>query len=168
MGLTGDFRQLRQLLEGLKQLPRELGRSGRLNRAVAEEAMNQVVEGFEQGRDPYGTPWKPTRRGGAILRNTGRLLNSRSYTLNDRGFTIHFAAKYAATHNFGAVIKPKPGTKALAFKLFRGRKWIFAKKVTIPQRQFVPDPKRSLGRIWTPALRRAAQEALRAVLRGKP
>ena len=64
-------------------------------------------------------------------------------------------------HQYGATIVPKKG-QFLRFPVGRGRKrrFVFAKKVTIPARSMVPLPG-NLGPIWTRAFRRTAESVVR-------
>ena len=104
----------------------------RLGRALVNDAkMNFVRE-----HEPDGTPWEPLKiREGRILSDTGRLKNSLSYATGDDEVQYGTNVFYAATHQFGAVIKPVR-KKALKFP-GKGGKDVFAKQVTIPARPFL-------------------------------
>lgn len=67
--------------------------------------------GFRAETDPWGTPWARLsevtmgrRRGTSaqILRDTGRLQDSVTYTADANSATVGTNAKYAVTHQFGA------------------------------------------------------------------
>lgn len=171
MGVTGDFRGLEDLRAKVAHLASGGGRRD-LNRVLAAQADKLISDGFRQGRDPCGQPWKPlTSRTGQPLRDTGTLLNSLGPKATAEGFTVSTAVKYAAVHQYGAVIKPKTA-KALAFRTRgaptksnrRGKLsgFVFAKSVTIPQRQYMPEG--DVGPIWRAALERAADDHLQAVM----
>jgi len=73
---------------------------------------------------PRNDGLKPTEGPNTIVRLSGGLEGT---------VTIGTSIAYAAVHNYGATIVPVRA-KALRFKC--GRRWIFAKKVTIPARPF--------------------------------
>lgn len=81
---------------------------------------------------------------GQPLVDTGRLRSSITHRADPQGVTIgtniraKSGASIAAVHQFGAVIRPKNG-KRLVFP-GPGGGLVFAKKVTIPQRAFLPLP----------------------------
>lgn len=106
-----------------------------------------AIQGFQSQSDPYGKPWKPNLRGGQILRNRGRLIASiqRLPRATPSEVEIGSNVVYARVHQKGAVIRPVTA-KALAFKL--GNKQVFARKVVIPQRMFIPDEKKGLPDRW--------------------
>jgi len=133
-----------------------------LNQVLGAGALARVGLEFESSTDPYGKTWKPVGRDGSALRDTGRLNNSFHYGAATGNFRLDTDVIYAATHQYGAIIRPKNG-KLLWFKLpfatqvfsARGAKlkrrkvmsqWVAAKKVTIPQRQMVPEG--DIGPIW--------------------
>lgn len=169
MPVVGDFKRLEALARGLAALKGAASKRA-LHRALSQEGLNQVAECFEGERDPYGRPWKPNRRGGRILRDTGRLLNSRSARVTAAGFELTFAAVYAAIHNFGGTIVPRAGGwLTFPYATQRGGKkrrggWAKVRSVTIPRRQFVPDAP-NLGPIWLPAFQEAAALELARQLR---
>lgn len=70
---------------------------------------------------PFGYGKKPVLNAGSIVR------------MNSNIVEIGTNIRYAAIHNYGGEILPKKA-KALRFKI--GNRWVFAKRVTIPQRQF--------------------------------
>lgn len=113
-GVSGSFSQLRVIMqrvapERLEQVKRSL--IGNL----AQEARTQIALGFEQGRAPDGTSWKPLahkrardKRGskGIPLNDTGRLKNSWTVSIQANGFTWTSNVEYAPPHQFGAHIAP--------------------------------------------------------------
>lgn len=122
------------------------------------------------------------------LQNRSQLRNSISTRTAEAGrFVIGTNVKYAAIHQYGGVITPK-NKKALVFKIpvsvriassqrsSKGRKtnyrrkkgrsradvnwqWVTVSKVTIPQRQFIPEGK--LGDIWTEAFNEVVSGLIR-------
>ena len=99
---------------------------------------------FRSQSDPTGKPWKPTIRGGQILRDTGRLRNSITYTYDDESVSVGTNVIYAAIHNYGGKIKAK-NAPYLAFMV--GDKFVQKKEVTIPQRQFLGIEERQVDKI---------------------
>jgi phage gpG-like protein len=157
-----DRRALSALIQTLKAAASSGGLYDRLKAALAAEALTQVQLGFHGGRDPYGEPWPPPLlRNGRPLRDTGRLANSFTTELIPEGFRIGTNVLYARVHQYGATITPKKG-KFLRFRDRRGRKrrFVFAKKVTIPARRMVPESG-TLGPIWTRAFERTAKRVIR-------
>lgn len=162
----GDFRSLRVLCEQLAELATPSVRA-ELSRDLGEEAMKLLDDEFRDSRDPYGSAWKPiSSRSGQPLRDTAtHLQNSLHYQADEHGFAISTAWEGAAVHQYGATIVPKNG-KALVFRVrgaptasnARGKPsdLIFARKVTIPARQYIPEDE--IGPIWGPALERSADE----------
>jgi phage virion morphogenesis protein len=117
-----------------------------LAQILAAEALHQVEEGFLAERDPSGRPWarfsKNTRRrrgsmsAAKLLRDTGRMFNSRAAAPTAGGFRLSLTAEYAAAHQYG--------TK------------------TIPRRQMVPEKDTGgLGPIWLEAFNREADSLMR-------
>lgn len=164
MAVTGDFDKLRTIASTVAAMGKPAFKQLFMKR-LAGEAMRLVHEGFAQGTDPQGQPWKRAHRGGRTLRDTGRLLGSYTAAIRPDGFTLGTNLKYAGVHQFGAVIKPVRA-KALAFRL-RGdgggrRRFgnlVFAKRVVIPRRQMVPEGT-TLGPIWARALETEALDLL--------
>jgi phage gpG-like protein len=92
---------------------------------------------FKLGIDPWANPWAALKmRKGQPLRDTGRLQRSITSKPDAKGVTVGTNVKYAKTHQFGATIVPVKA-KRLVFPGPNGR-LIFAKKVTIPARPFMP------------------------------
>lgn len=174
-GVAGDFEGLAELAARLKGLSMGSGRMSVI-RAVSEAAMKQIDDEFRQGRDPYGKRWAPlTSRQGQPLLDTGaHLRNSLAPKLSPGGFSITTAFIGAPVHQYGATIKAKRA-KALRFKAGGPRprgyaknnqaKAVFAQKVVIPQRQYMPE--KSIGAIWGPALEASADDSLRSLM-GNP
>lgn len=77
-----------------------------------------------------------TGSAGQPLRDTGRLERSITQRADGNGVTIGTNLRQARIHQFGGVIKAKPG-KRLVFPGPDGE-LIFAKRVTIPARPYLP------------------------------
>jgi phage virion morphogenesis protein len=158
-GVSGDFSRLQVLLQRVSE-----ARLADVKRALvanlAEEALTQIKLGFEQGRAPDGSAWKPLQRKrsrdkkgskGTPLNDTGRLKNSWTRIVRADGFTWQNATVYAAAHNYGADIDhsargnfhSKRGrfiSTAKAMSLKRTPKTSFSKASTqhLPARPMVP------------------------------
>jgi phage gpG-like protein len=170
MALKGDFAKLARLQAKLKTLASSDTQT-RLTNVLGAEALAQVQFGFRESRDPYGQGWAALklRAGGKPLLDTGRLRSSFSYQPQRSAFRIGTNFIGAPVHQYGATIRPKRG-KFLRFKgkvHGRTRKttgWIFAKEVTIPRRQMVPEG--SPGPIWAKALNAAGTRFLSRLMKG--
>jgi phage gpG-like protein len=156
--VTGDFAGLKRIEEKLRKAAK--AKRGIL-KALEEEAVNQINEGFDAMRDPYGTPWKKTIRGGEILQHKGGLKRSIFRKRAADSFTIGFKKLYAVVHQFGATIKAK-GAGYLHFKLLG--KWKKVRSVRIDARPMVPTATRGLPPSWYRAFEKAAVAALRKIL----
>jgi phage gpG-like protein len=106
ISVSGDTSKLAGLIDRLGRIA-----DGRIlkiiNQNLAEEAIELVKQGFEDEKDPFGSPWAPLkRRTGRILQDTARLKNSfnrPSATSSDAGgFRIGTNVQYAVHHQFGA------------------------------------------------------------------
>ena len=125
--------------------------------AFARVLRTRIQLGFRTTTTPEGSKWKPLNtffRSGTPLRNTGSLYRSIGVRREGNAVVVGTnlkvpggTASLGAVHQFGAVIKPKPGPG----QTFRGRLlgpirtaskgFVFLKKVTIPARRFMPvDP----------------------------
>lgn len=98
-----------------------------LQKRLGQTAVAQAQLGVRQGRDPYGEAWKPlTSRTGRPLRRTDNNIQ-RSWTAGSVGpdsFVFGSRFKYLATHQYGAVIRPKNG-KALRFRVEHGGEAVY-------------------------------------------
>lgn len=114
----------------------------RLGRALLTDSrMN-----FRRQQTPEGKPWAALKiRKGQALSDTGRLRNSLNYQAGEDEVQVGTNVKYARTHQFGAVIKPKR-KKTLAFSGPNGQT-IFAKQVKIPARPFLGIEQRQVSLI---------------------
>ena len=135
-----DLSGLRETGAKLSKLEKAL-KSRDLLEAIREDLLRSHQDRFERQVAPDGTPWKPlnpvyaqSKQGQGILRASGRLSNLAS-AIQDKSIVIGTNVMYAAIHQFGGVIRPKPGHRALRFRL--GGKWFTRSKVTIPARPFL-------------------------------
>ncbi len=104
---------------------------------VGRVIVNRIRLCFKLGIDPWANPWAKLKiRNGQPLRDTGRLNRSIVANPDKTGVTIGTNVQFAAVHQYGATIEPKKA-KRLVFPGPGGR-MIFAKKVTIPARPFLP------------------------------
>jgi phage gpG-like protein len=169
--MPGDDARLSLFTKQLRALTSAAGRRSIVN-ALAEEAIAQTQLGFAESRDPYGRSWEPLklRVGGKPLLDRGRLRASIAKEVSASGFRLGSNLIYARVHQYGATIRPVRA-KALRFRgvSYRGgrrkySKWIFAKKVVIPRRQYIPEGR--LGPIWSKAFAQAARRAMFRILQG--
>lgn len=103
-----------------------------------------------------GTPGQP-------LRNTGALQRSISAKADASGVTIGTNLKYAKVHQFGATIRPKNGSR-LVFP-GPGGAMIFAKKVVVPARPYLPLRRDATIADLPPAWSAGVVDSLRAYFR---
>ena len=157
-----------------------------LQKRLGATAVAEAEKGVRLGRDPYGTGWDPlTSRTGQPLRRTGTNIQRSWHAQESSPVTFEFGSrfKWIRTHQYGAVIWPRRYSR-LRFsvevgwrlnkrgKPIRGAKGavnaiIFARRVTIPQRQLVPEAHTGgLGPIWLDAFRRTTGRYLRDLTRG--
>ena len=127
-----------------------------LQKRLGQTAITQAQLGVRQGRDPYGKAWAPlTSRSGQPLRRTGNNIQ-RSWTAGGETpntFVFGSRFKYLATHQYGALILPKSGNwrRRLRFRTETSG-LVYAREVTIPQRQLVPEKDTGgLGAEWLKA-----------------
>ncbi len=171
----------------LKRMWREIARVGDgsfvkdVTATVAAAGLEQVRRTFAEQRDPYGRPWAPSNGfGGSTLQSTRRFLNSFTSQVSGPGqFRIGTNVRFAATHQYGAVIKPVHA-KLLVFEVpfanriavrsggkYKRKKFgragtqknlVFAKRVVVPRRQIVPEDQ--LGPVWERVFERELQVAI--------
>lgn len=138
---------------------------------VGSVIRNRIRLCFKLGIDPWGSPWAALKiRRGQPLRDTGRLQSSITSKPDATGVTIgtnlrNKGVSYPAVHQFGATIEPKQA-KRLVFP-GPGGQLIFAKKVTIPARPFMPLKKGTNVVALPPDWSAAATRALRAYFKNK-
>jgi len=87
-----------------------------------EEMILQTQLRAAAGIAPDGSPWPVSARAagmssGQTLEKSGKLIASASYEYTDRDFLLFSDSIYAAVHQEGKTIYPKPGHKALAIPM---------------------------------------------------
>lgn len=146
-GAKAAFARLEALGANLKPLMEHIGAG----------FVHNLSRRHETQTAPDGRAWKPNRRGGVTLTDSGILADSWNARAAERELTVGTPVPYAAVHQDGAVIVPKTG-KALRFQWAGG--WATVKKVTIPAR-----PMLGIGQaereVTGDAVRRAVAAALR-------
>lgn len=150
-------------LAKIKAMQAAAADTGPVYAAIGRTLLGRIRMCFKFGIDPWGQPWAPikyrairtgkngkpsavgrkqrdantgTGSKGQPLVDTGRLRSSIAMESDATSITIGTNVSFAKTHQFGAVIRPKNG-KFLVFPGPNGPV-IFAKKVTIPARPFLP------------------------------
>jgi phage virion morphogenesis protein len=129
----------RQALDALAAL-RKRGENLRpLMTGIGASLADEIRGSFKSGADPYGNKWKPLKtRAGQPLLDTGRLRNSINYNVTKKDeVVIGTNVFYAPVHQFGATIVPV-FAKMLRFVPRGAKRPIFAKKVVVPARPFLP------------------------------
>lgn len=103
---------------------------------IGRTVVNRIRLCFRLGVDPWGTPWARLKlRQGQPLVDSGRLRRSIVSKPDGSGVTIGTNLVYARLHQFGGEVKPKKGPR-LVFPGPNGL--IFAKRVFVPGRPFMP------------------------------
>lgn len=133
---------------------------------IGEALILSTQERAAAEQSPDGVAWPKlnpgyaaAKRGGSMLRESGRLLGSLTRRVQGNQVLIGTNVIYAAIHQFGGTIRPK-GAKRLAFRL--GRTRVFARSVSIPARPWlgVSDADRAeIIAIFTDHARRAMRGA---------
>jgi phage gpG-like protein len=131
---SGDSRALLELSKRFRLLGL---RRGYLTREVAKTYEQYARERFAAGTDPYGDKYDPLKYrsglpfvGRSIERDATRAI------VDIDSFKIIVKSKWAYVHAKGMIIRPKVKT-FLSF--VANGKQVFAKRVIIPQRRFIPD-----------------------------
>lgn len=117
-------------IDGLVDAPQHDLREG-IGRMVQEQTRRRIEV---EKTSPDGTPWKPNRAGTSILYAEGHLSRSVDYVASSSGVLVGSGLIYARPHQKGATIKPKDA-KALRFMV--GDAAVFARTVTLPQREWL-------------------------------
>lgn len=131
---------------------------------VGRSIANRIRLCFKLGVDPWANPWAALKiRKGQPLRDTGRLNRSIVSNPDKTGVTIGTNVRHAAVHQYGQTIVAKPG-KRLVFPGPNGQ-LVFAKKVEIPARPFMPLKKGQNVVTLPPAWSADVTRALRAYFR---
>jgi phage virion morphogenesis protein len=110
-----------------------------LMRRIGTVLETSVSERFEQSKGPDGAAWPVSIRareeGGRTLIDSTRLRDSIVTEAEPRAVEVGSNLEYAATHQFGATIKPREAN-ALAFRL-PGGQFVTVGQVEIPARPFL-------------------------------
>lgn len=117
-------------LEGVVDAPRRNLAEG-IGRLVQEQTRRRIEE---EKTAPDGTPWPANRQGTPILYASGALARSVDFIASDDGVIVGSGLVYARIHQAGGRIKPKD---ARALRFMAGNQLVFAREVTIPQRQWL-------------------------------
>lgn len=132
---------------------------------IGRVLVNRIRLCFKLGIDPWNNPWAALKiRKGQPLRDTGRLQRSITSRPDKEGVTVGTNVFYAPVHQFGATITPKKA-KRLVFP-GPGGKLIFAKKVVVPARPFLPLRRSGAVVALPPAWSVLVVNAIRSYLRG--
>ena len=107
MAVTGDFAKLQKTIDGLLDMA-ESSALTELNRALAEQYVDLIREGFSNEQDPSGKAWAPLkRRSGKILQDTGRLRSGFAVkAVTARGFSVTASVSYSTYHQSGTSRMP--------------------------------------------------------------
>jgi len=163
---TGDFKKLNKWGQKLQKAPDALKV---VSRQMAEETIELIRDGIEDGRDPYGEPYAPLKlRDGRPLQDTGRMKVWERRAVTASGFTVQSPVQYAIYHQrgtgiYGPTKRPIKPVKAQALRIpVRGGNPIFVQKVAgTPQRRMVPEGGR-LPSKWRDRYVEVANEVLAA------
>jgi hypothetical protein len=164
--LAGDFAKLAALAGAVRRAASK-ALLEQVARAIAPAVVRLARDGGAQGRDPYGAAWAPRRDGGPA--NLRAVLAALTATALKNRVRMRVRHPGARVHQYGAVIKPKRKAggrggyregRALRFEL--GGRVVFARRVAVPQRQYMPEADRGLGAEWTAALARVTDGAVQA------
>lgn len=137
-GLHGDYDRLDHLIEAARSIHQKPFWR-RLLRGVSDEVNRQITAGFWLGRDPYGRRWQPLKFGTnpPLMRSKALLRAAQSRPVEAiTAVAVSIDLVYAGVQQRGATIRARPGRR-LVFRA--GPKTIFARKVVIPARPFLPD-----------------------------
>lgn len=193
MPIRGDFPQLR---DGISHVRKLGGLGPQVFKAAETEIRKRIEAQFNEGKNPYGTPWKPlapaTLRKGRHpppLTDTGKMRASTVVAAMGDTLLIALTDPKAGFHQWGAKGSRVQGTIAkeearLRASGVKGKEIAEWKKsrvrhagesgetlkrtryARIPKRQILPD-----GRVpdeWRQMLRRIAREIMAARLGRKP
>jgi phage virion morphogenesis protein len=151
--IAAAFAQLADRAEDKRPLMEEIGAALLLSTQMRFES--------ETGSD--GNPWPQSLRakleGGKTLRDTGRLVQSLTFTASSDLVEVGTNVTYAEVHQFGATITAKTA-RGLRFRI--GDQWVTKKSVTIPARPFLgidDDDRDEIAAITAGWLDRLAEDA---------
>lgn len=134
------------IAEVLKAL-RKTEQAKDLGQVIGKSIVAGVRRVFDDSVDPEtGAQWAPLKaRVGKPLVDTGKLRRSIVYLVHRRGVRIGTNFAWAKVHQYGRRnIVPKRA-KMLAFMAFG--QLVFAKRVDIPQRRFLPETDRGVRNV---------------------
>lgn len=134
MSVTLTLQGSDRLVAALKSFERP-SRKQELMDTLASYGVSSTQQRFVDEKSPDGEKWKSTRRGGQVLRDTGRLFGSltQKATLTTAQWGTNVI--YAAIHQFGGTIKPKKQGGRLVFRGLNGM--VRVSQVKIPSRPFL-------------------------------
>lgn len=132
--------------ETMQKLAAMNSKGGKIPSKLADVIGAHIVaatkRAFVKQQDPMtGAAWKPLgprSRKGVPLRDTGRLMASISAQPTASGVIVGTNLIYAATHQFGDPKRKPKRAKYLRWSPRGSTAVHFAKKVSIPQRRFLP------------------------------
>lgn len=182
----GDFTKLRKFIAQLHELSGP-GPVSQISRAMGDEAMKLVEQGFRTQKDPYGQKWSPhspatkRRSRSRILTRSGRLRSGFVLRSSASGFSISNATPYASVHQTGADYVAKgrvmfhdqkgrfrgASSKSKSGLILGRFKAHGSHRIRIPARLMVPTSDQNLGRLWDTRLRRVARNELTRIFRGR-
>ncbi len=177
-------------VNGLKNLSKKFGNAAvraEIENIAREKAVAGLIgQAINDNFDKQGPGWKPTRRGGDILKKTGLLRASVTTPSAEgniyfvKGTTIEWGTslEYASIHQNGGTIVPK-NAKALfiplspkgekvgprkkddrkGVKLKYGKDFVLAKSVTIPARPFL-----TISAFWLKEIKAYVDGRVREIL----
>jgi len=137
--VTGDIAGIRQALSRVVAI----GHDPSAVLAAAGLGLEDNVHArFDAGEDPDGQPWAPLNPlyaadkppGLPVLTLSHHLRNSIVSEANGSVLTVGTDVKYAAVHQFGAVIEPKEA-RQLSFEM--GGRLFHRRSVTMPARPYL-------------------------------
>jgi phage virion morphogenesis protein len=141
--LTVDFEDA-TWLDGIERLQLLTRNFTPLLKAIGVGLVRTTQDRFTAAKDPQRQSWRALnplyaeeKKGPGILRERamrGGLMGSITFKVSGTEVAVGSNKKYAAVHQFGAVIRPV-AAKALVFKL--GGKLVHAGSVTIPARPYL-------------------------------
>lgn len=169
--MTNDkaFASVAKIQAGLNQLAGP--QKAVLQKVLGQAAIAQASIGIRLSKTPYGEPFAAlTSRVGKPLRRTGNNIQ-RSWTAGQEtpaAFVFGSRFKWLATHQYGAVIRPKRA-KYLRFRMeSTGKALLRRLEVTIPRRQMIPEKDTGgLGSRWTNAFKRTAKGYLEKLFKAE-
>ncbi len=135
------------VLAAFNRLQQTAAAPGPVLAKVGDILAEKIRMGFHRSQDPYGNAWHGLAvRQGKPLVDKGHLRNSITYRVVGNSVEIGTNRPFAAVHQFGATIRPKPGG---VLRFYVAGRPVFVKKgVSIPARPFLPSAKHGLPASW--------------------